>query len=469
MRRVFKHAPALAARKRRRANMLLNGIGGETLQDRGAQNVAALHTRNPYFNNDIFARWQEYVRWYMTSWEARKIIDLPVQDALRNPVEIHGLEEEDKKRLEDAYEHFNIGAQKRRALIQERLLGGALILPVFNRPDFDDPKDPLLLRTIEKGDLLAINVVDVSMVSTPFYEIDPFSPTYDRVDQLNIQSQPVHSSRFCLLNGERLFNSATQGRLESGRYNITCFGESKLSPLYDLLIRATGTQQGAYHLVNMASVLLVAAGKYRQIEAANSPAKRKLEEVCEMISIYRGAVIDGDDVEVKQHSATFGSVPELVSLFMQLLAAGSDIPATRFLGVAPAGLNATGESDLENYYNFVESWLHSRIKPVDLRLFNWLGAHLWGWRDWQVKSKNFELVYPPLWNASKVEQAQTDVSYADIYRGLYQDGLISAADAVRMIKDREILAADIEAEEFIREEPVVENPFGTRPNPFGGF
>lgn len=65
-------------RARRTGNMLLSGGGAETLQDRGSRFTASQHTLNPYFNNNFLARWQEYIRWYMTAWEARKIIDIPV-------------------------------------------------------------------------------------------------------------------------------------------------------------------------------------------------------------------------------------------------------------------------------------------------------------------------------------------------------------------------------------------------------
>lgn len=62
----------------------------------------------------------------------------------------------------------------------------------------------------------------------------------------------------------------------------------------------------------------------------------KMRELVEQLSIYRGAVIDGKGAKVSQHNASFGSVPELVMTFTQLLSAASDIPATRFLGQARA-------------------------------------------------------------------------------------------------------------------------------------
>lgn len=446
--------------RQRTGNMILRGVGAETLQDRGAQSTASQHTLHPYYNNNFISRWQEYTRWYMTSWEARKIIDIPVQDALRVPVELRELHDSDTSLLMEAYEEFECERQLRRALTQERLLGGSVLLPIFLRQENEETASKLRYSTLQKGDLQAINVVDVSKLARPSNDTDPFSAGYDRVESLLITGVEVHSSRMLVLDGDALFNRASQMVLENYRFNPCGFGESRLAPLYDLLIRVVGTQQGAYHLVNLSSCLILSAAQLRSMTAVGSPAKAKLEEIAEQLSIFRAAIVDAKDVEFKQHSATFGSVPELVMSFLQILSAGSDIPATRFLGQAPGGLNATGDSDLENYYNNVASWQRSRLLPAQTRLFDWLGAHIWGWEVWKVKSKDLELHYPPLWNLDDVQQSTVDNTYAMLYKSLYEIGVIDAPAVIAELKKREIFQTEVEASDFL-EQPTVapENPF----------
>ena len=110
--------------------------------------------------------------------------------------------------------------------------------------------------------------------------------------------------------------------------------------------------------------------------------------------------------QVQQHAASFGSVPELVMSFAQLLSAASDIPATRFLGQAPGGLNATGESDLQNYYNMIDAFQRLRIKPVVLKQLSVIGPHLMGFERWRAASKSLDIVFPPLWNESSQVKAR---------------------------------------------------------------
>ena len=418
--------------------MLLTGGGAETLQDRGSLSTASNRTLHPYFNNNQHARWQEYARWYMTSWEARKIIDIPVEDALRRPVQLLGLAPDDEKTLWDAYLEFNVDRQLRRALIQERLLGGALILPIFLRPADEKTSEPLDPRSLQAGDLKALNVINVSRLSRPTFDQDPFSPDYDRITHIAVNGVNLHSTRALLLDGNALNNRADHAVLEPGRHNPCGFSESKLAPLYDLLNRVIGTQQGAFHLVNMASCLLIEVEHLRSVVAADSPAHAKMRDILEQLSIYRGALIDAKGAKVTQHNAAFGSVPELVMTFAQLLSAASDIPATRFLGQAPGGLNATGEGDRENYYDMVAAYQRLSLMPAQRRILDWLGAHLWGWRVWNSKSHNLELRYPSLKVMNEKEEAEIAKTYSDIVMALQAAQMIDAESAISELNERRV-------------------------------
>jgi uncharacterized protein len=443
---------------KRTKNMQLQGVGASTAQDRSAQSTSATSTLHPYYNNNFFARWQEYVRWFETAWEARKLVNIPVQDALRIPVKIKGVPKDVEERLRQKYEHFNCEAQIRRALTQERLLGGSVLLGIFNRPEKEKTSEPLDENTIGRGDLKAINVIDISRISRSQWNNDPFSPEYDKVEELTIQGVRVHKSRMCILDGEVLFNRGSQLLMQNFRFNPCGFGESILAPLYDILVRATGAQQGAYHLINLASCLVIGVKSLRTLKAINSPAEEKIKQIIEQLSIYRGAVVDGDDVEFKPYNASFGSVPDLVMTFMQFLSAGSDIPATRFLGQAPGGLNATGESDLENYYNNVASWQQRRLKPIQLRILNWLGFNEFG-SAWGMHAKELEVEYESLWNLPADRKATTDQIYAGIINDAMSNGLIEPESGLKEYVRRELFKGDV-----VQGDPLQDGDAGS---PFG--
>ena len=427
-------------------NAMLRGQGSSTTQNRGSGQSVGYST-NPFYSNNYIYRWQEWNRLYYTSWEARKIIDIPVDDMLRVPYELRGLEESDKKIIELEWNRLGLDRQIRRAFKQERLLGGCVLLGVFEVPENMKTSDELYLHKLQKRCLKAVNLVDISRLTTDEVCTDPFEPDYDVRKYMNIQGVKVHKSRLIVLDGDFLYSNSSQMMFQNFRYNPCGFGESKLATLYDLLIRETGTQEGAYHLVNMASVLLVEASRLKTLEAVGSPALEKIEEIINQINIYRGAVIDGQDVKVTQHSASFGSVPELVMTFAQLLSAASDIPATRFLSQAPGGLNATGASDLQNYYNMIDSIRHTKLKSVIAKLLDWIGTSVFGYETWIEKKVDLEIYFPPLWNLTALDQSTVDNTYGRLILDLANAGLMNEEDAVTELNARNIFSVELDKPE----------------------
>lgn len=281
----------------------------------------------------------------------------------------------------------------------------------------------------------------------------PFSAGYDRADRYIINGVEADVSRLVVFDGSPLINRAAMNILQNFRYNPAGFGESKLAPLYDLLVRVVGTQQAAYHLVNMASVLLVRTSNLMALEATDSPALAKLEEICKQISLYRrGRHRQPERRRAAAWPPRSGAFPELVMSFAQLLSAASDIPATRFLGQAPGGLNATGESDLQNYYNMIDAFQRLRIKPVILKQLSVIGPHLMGFERWREASKSLDIVFPPLWNESSQVKAENARTYAELFRVLYADGVIKRDVVVKELIQRGVFQTGEQVKDFLAEE-----------------
>lgn len=436
--------------RRRVANTLVTGASGAgTTNDRGATQVTGFTSLSPYYNNNFLARYQTYVNLYETSWEVRKIIDIPVDDAMRKPTIREGLSPEDELMIARAWEDLGVERQLRRAMKQERLLGGSVILGVMLLQDGEKLSEPLNQQNLMKGDLKALNVIDLSKLSRSRVTWDPFQPDYDRVDSLNIDGIEVDASRMVVFDGNALFGRNSQRLMQNFRYNPLGFGESKIAPLYDVLCRSLGTQQAAYQLVNMASAIILSVENLRNIKALDSGAEGKLQEVARQLSVYNAALVDGKDVKVESLSASFGSVPELLVTYTQFLAAASDIPITRFLGSSAGGLNATGEGDSRNYYDMVDSIINNTRKPAEQRCLDWIGPSVFGYEEWKRKSANLVLSYEPLWNLDAVQQATRDEIITRAVVSMYQAGFISAETAVNELNAREIYETKLKAEEAL--------------------
>lgn len=437
----------------KRYNAMLQGKGADSSANRGWSQKLAPVTTNPFYDTNFWTRWRELVNWYYTDWAARKIVNIPVEDALRKPFKINGLESSISDALMKGYEALNVDNLLRRALKQERLLGGSMLYlciadanPKQNNKTLADPLDITILKD---GDFKAVNLIDIQKIVQTHNIIDCFNPEYDKPMKYTVNGVEVHKSRLVVFDGEPLFNRAVINIYQNWRVNPSGFGESVLTPIYDLMVRVTGTQEGAYHLVNMASVLLAKVDDLKSLQFGDDAAMKKIESVLNQISLYRAAMIDGSNVEITQHSASFGSVPELLYTFLTILSAACDIPATRFLGQAPGGLNATGDSDLENYYNVIDSYQRLQLKPKIIKILRLIGITKFGIDRWAAIESKMDIEFPPLWNLTESDQATINKTICDTYIGLYTDGVITAEQAFAEINARDVFMTKIEFDEAV--------------------
>ena len=339
---------------------------------------------------------------YFTDWQAAKIINIPVEDMLRYGWEYDNLDKEKTKLLTAVDKKLDILSKVKKAMIIERLLGGAVILMGIKGEE-DKPEAPVNLNSISEGDLTFLNVIPRHRVQLRSVDNDPFSAGFGRPLTYTINGKPVHESRLLIFDGEPL-SYVGEDFITPRRSNYQIgFGQSKLLRIIDDLARATGTRQAAFHLVNMASVLIAnvdmtTLGGTEQGEEKLSELQRIYQE----ISVYKMALLDqrpgADNAQISQLSASFGSVPELVITNLQVLAAAADVPATRFLGQAPGGLNATGDSDLENYYGRLESEQTQTLKP-QLEKYVAVASRSAGVEEPEIS-------FDPLWTTSEKEQAE---------------------------------------------------------------
>ncbi|WP_223275759.1 anti-CBASS protein Acb1 family protein [Paenibacillus elgii] len=72
----------------------------------------------------------------------------------------------------------------------------------------------------------------------------------------------------------------------------------------------------------------------------------------------------GKDDNFATHRYSFGGLNDIYESFMLDIAGACRMPVTRLFGQAPAGMNATGESDMENYYETVQKGQETYFAPV---------------------------------------------------------------------------------------------------------
>ena len=429
-------------------------VGGR--QDQGRDLRTQELTSNPLLRSvSDYQRAREWSRLWYTDWAARKIVDIPVQDMLRRGWKWAGLDDDQSNMLDKRLRTMNFNLSLRQALRQERLVGGSVLLMGVASQN-DDPAEPLILDNIKPGDFAFINMIPRTQIHRLQYGLDPLKPDFGQPSTYHVWENDVHKSRLLVFDGNPLTSNAFGDysfihRAQDG------FGTSVLAPIYDDLMRAIATRQAAMHLIQRSAVLLIndATIKLHQSTTGGQQALQQLYELADQLSNFNAAIIDGDQVKLDQWSASFGSVPDLMEKFVQFIAAGADIPATRFLGQSPGGLNATGDSDLENYYNHIDELRENHLKPKLEQLLQVLIRSELP----NVDPESVGIEFEPLWNDSAKEQAETHKLKAETLTILARDGVIGYNQA-----EAEAMEAGLIVVKGVPDDPPIELEPELKPN-----
>jgi phage-related protein (TIGR01555 family) len=134
---------------------------------------------------------------------------------------------------------------------------------------------------------------------------------------------------------------------------------------------------------------------------------RRLQAIDMARGILNSIAIDNDGEDYDFKTIPFSGVKDVIDTTCNMLSAVTNIPQTVLFGRSPAGMNATGESDLENYYNYIERIQKLMLKGNLRELLNVVVKAGFHQRAIQEEPE-IKLTFNPLWSMSESEQVAVD-------------------------------------------------------------
>ena len=210
----------------------------------------------------------------------------------------------------------------------------------------------------------------------------------------------VHESRLLVFPGTAVSRLA--------RVQMRGWGDSIFTRCDEVLQQYNQTWGGIANLMTDFSQGVMSIEGFAQALMANNRngmqnvTKRALA-VNMTRSISRMMFIDSKE-KFDRSTVPLTGVPEVLQQFALRLAAAADMPVALLMGQAPAGLNATGASDIRFFYDRVASRQKKRMMPQLRRLLHLLMIAKEGPTDgkepkkWSVKAR-------PLYQLSALERA----------------------------------------------------------------
>jgi phage-related protein (TIGR01555 family) len=382
-----------------------------------------------YRGDDLAARCVEIPAREMT----RKWLDVLVQD------DDAGFSKDAQEGIAEEFKRLDVQEQSRESLKWASVFGGTALL-VGAADGAEDALEPLDMNKIQSVEWLTLldareciavnwygDVAAPKYGQPQVYRIQPLtldlgassmlaSESLSRLELKGLFSDSkrigkglvryVHESRIIRFEGVRLTRRQMRRQRGWGDSVYVRLAEeirdfqSSFDNIAQLL---TDVSQAVYKIKGLAEIIGSAQGS--QMFMA------RLQALDAARSTIRALVMDeGEEFERKGTPLT--GIADILDKFMLRLAAAAELPVSLLMGQAPAGLNATGDSDIRFFYDRMSSMQERELTPPLTRLSNILFAAKEGPTRGRLPKK-WQIVHRPLWQLDDQQQADVHQKQAN--------------------------------------------------------
>lgn len=321
-----------------------------------------------------------------------------------------------------------------------------------------DRSKPLILdpRTVKQGSLERVIPIE-SIWTTPaeYNADDPTAPSFYRPARWYMLGQTVHATRLMTVVTRPLPD------LLKPAYNFAGMSLSQLAePYVDNWLR---TRQSVADLINNFSITVLSTSMDQVLQGNDDGASviKRAQLFTATRSNLGVMLLDKDSEELGQVNTPLSGLHELQAQSQEQMCSVSRTPAIILTGISPGGLNASSDSEIRVFYDWVAAqqnafWrepLETILKVVQLSLFGEIDPDI-----------NFEFV--PLYQMTPEQIATIRKSNMETDTGYINAGVLDPSESrERLARDADsgYMGLDLSVE-IVPPNTEPEAPFGADPN-----
>lgn len=377
---------------------------------------------------------------YRGSWIAGVVVDSISEDMTRAGIDIHAAKDDgDVRKIYNAISRLQIWQSLCLVKKWGRLYGGSIGVIQIKGQDMSTPLD---ISTIGQGQFQGVIVFDRWMVNPiiqepidsgpemglpSFYQIvnspDEMSPTYKPT---SIDGNKVHYTRIIRDPGIELpyFQAITENM----------WGESVLERLWDRLISFDNATMSSASLIDRANLRTIGIDGLRDLLGAGAEATQGLYAQFDMmreLQTNEGLTLLDKNDSFASTAYSFAGLSDMMLQFGQQLAGATGIPLVRLFGQSPAGLSATGESDLRMYYDNINAKQEATMRNP----WQTLLQVMWMSELGKPAPDDMTFGFKPLWQMSATDKANNAKTTTETILGPYEAGVTSRKTTLTELRD----------------------------------
>lgn len=316
------------------------------------------------FQPDCILSLEEITALYIGDDMAALIVDTVPDTMYRKGFEVITDDNEDRQALNQAVAKYGVADLFKAGKRWGRLYGGAvLVIGADDGGNADEPLNEQRIRTMRPS-----RVVDRRWCWPLTYYMDPVHPKYGMPETYQIttwngswgvRQAVVHETRLILFGGA---TTPEDKKLQNNSWDYSilqrCYGplrqfENNYKSLELLLQDAS---QAVYGVKNLWDIIA---------QGQETVLVKRMQMIDLARSVARAIVMDKDNETFERKTTTMTGVPDSIDRSMQRLSAAARIPVSILMGRSAAGMNSTGDLDLEWFYNDIESERDEEKKKIE--------------------------------------------------------------------------------------------------------
>ena len=339
-----------------------------------------------------------------------------------------------------------------RSTVEGRLHGGSLLIMGTKDNNKGDLAKPLNESGIVKIGWL--RVANCHRASPVVWNTDSESDAFGEPEiyrwqpRRGIVAQLVHASRVIRFPGAFTTAYTKDNSTKGGDWD-----DSVLLAAYpDLRALGAGMKTLPQMLLDASTVIHKTPGLMKLLAADEAEALQDKYSVAHrMRSVFGVSVVDATD-SIEYANRNLSGVTDLIDrLMMGVAAAAEGTPVTVLFGRSPAGMNATGESDLQLQDGNVEAYRTQILEPLLRRLVQVFMLEKEGPTK-GVEPDRWEITWPPLRPMTGEQKSQREKTHTERVVSLVNAGLIVPEEGALILGDPDNKEREINIDLELREE-----------------
>jgi phage-related protein (TIGR01555 family) len=387
-------------------------------------------TESTYFSGFEILDDRMLTEMYIQEGLGTRIIDSVARDMVSSGWTISN---DEKNLIQEETRDLKVQKKLMQALVFARLYRGSIVVLITERGDLEKPlgQNSGRIKSLKVYSATRIELISSDIVS------DPNSKYFEDIEVFNIRLRngdimKVHTSRCLVFKGKPAPDYFGAGIDLQYQY----WGFSALQRVWERLKNYGAVEKGIANLM-----LEFIIGKYtihnlEEILSQNSDeAVKAIYNRMDIIDASKSiinAVMLGENEKYERDSANVSGVGDIIDRFMMNLCAVCEIPVTKLFMRSPAGMNATGEFDLINYYDLLTDEQEDILMEPVQRITDIIAGYVY-----PGTTEKYMVEFNPLWEPKQKEVAEIEDIYSRAYTAYVNMGAL-LPEEVRILRFPEL-------------------------------